>query len=346
MSFEQIIESMRVTKSSKISEDGVLKDVHILGLKSKNGYTYAMEAITGVYKDYVGLDIYLNHKEPTTSAAADRDVTTKVGYILDTIVVESVGMKGDIQFNPEHPYFPAIKWWVEHQPKKLGFSHVAEARMDNATKTMIAIRKPKSVDLVSNPATTSGIFSESYAGVTEGVLDDKIAERRVQNYMEAFNSLYYDMLYNKGMVLTQDQLAVNLVPVVQDLLQELTSKDQLKKESVMDIKDLKLEDLKTARPDLVTIIVTEAVQAEKAIDAKVADLTKDLSDKAKSKVFVALVRESVVAGKDVTDIIEDRKGAFAAVVESVLPPRQTLPEPIKAQTKTMSDEDIIANFNK
>jgi hypothetical protein len=301
-----------------------------------------MEAITDAHKLYEGLDIYLNHSDPTETG--DRDVTTKIGFITSTSVKESVGMLGDVQFNTKHPHYEAMKWWVENQPNKIGFSHIAEAKLDNATKTMVAIRKPKSVDIVSRPATTNGIFKESFSSVSEGIVEDKVQERRVSLLVSAFNNLYYESEYNQGKPLTQDELAVKLTPVVQDLLQEL-SKNELTKESTMDWKDITIEGFKEHRSDLVTVIASEAVKAEKDIDAKVIEATKDLDAKAKSKLFMTQVRESIVAGKDVAELIADRKEVFATVVESFAPQGKT-PEKQEPVVSKFADVDTVLSLIK
>jgi len=337
--FQNILESVKFGSARKISETGLLSGVHLLGLESKNGYKYAIEAITDAHKLYEGVDIYLNHADP--SETGDRDVTTKIGFVTTTYVKEAVGMLGDVQFNTEHPHYPALKWWVENQPNKIGFSHIAEAKLDNSTKTMVAIRKPKSVDIVSKPATTNGIFKESFSSVSEGIIEDKVDERRTELLVSAFNSLYWELSYNQGKALTQDELAVKLAPVVQDLLQELT-KTETTKESEMDYKDIKIEDLKASRADLVSVIASEAVQAEKDIDAKVVEATKDLDDKAKSKLFMTQVRESVVAGKDLTDLIADRKEIFKIVVESHIP----APRVPEATAPKFTEDTVLALINK
>lgn len=340
MEFDNITEATKLPGKLKVDKDGKVKGVHLLGMKSKNGYNYAFEAIQKSHKEYVGLDIYLNHD---LEKPAERDLKDKIGFIEDTTVSESVGMLGDIQLNTEHPYYGAVKWWIEHNPKKLGFSHVAEARLDRTTKTMTEIRKPKSVDLVATPATTKGIFAESFHDVSEGVVEDKINERRFNLIWEATVSLYYDIAYPMGKTLTDSEKAVKFIPVLQDTISELSKFKQVK-ESVMDLSKLTIEELKAGRADLVELIASEAVKAEQAIDAKVAESVKDIPEKGKTKVFLTLVRESVKAGKDITDLIADRKEAFSTVVETVTTqPKKQQEEP---QKKSLTADEILALATK
>lgn len=341
MEFEKILEAVSLSKKHKVDKDGKVKGVHLLGLKSQNKYEYAFEAIKEVHTEYVGLDIYLNHD---LEKPAERDIKDKVGFIEATSVREGVGMEGDIQLNTEHPYFGAVKWWIEHNPKKMGFSHVAEAMMDKSTRTMIKIRKPKSVDLVANAATTSGIFAESLVEVSEGVIEDKISEKRISLIWDAINSLYYGLAYPMGKNLTDEQKAVSLTTVLQDAIAEL-NKFKTVKESIMDLSKVTLEEIKAARPDLVEVIASEAIKAEQAIDTKVSEAVKDIPEKGKSKVFMTLVRESVKAGKDVSELVADRKEAFATVVETVTAPAKKQSEDAPAPKK-LTDDEVLGLIKK
>lgn len=87
----------------------------------------------------------------------------------------------------------------------------------------------------------------------------------------------------------------------------------------MDLKTLTLELLTTERPDLISTIATEAIKTERDIDAAVSEAVSGIPETARSVVFMKLVRESLAAGKDVKDLVEDRKLLTATVVVESAP---------------------------
>jgi hypothetical protein len=348
----ELKEAVSNTSKLRVTESGLVKGVHLLGYKSKNKkngefYSYAKEAVISAAPAYVGLPIFLDHNEE-----GGRKFVDQIGIVKETSVVD-VGMIGDIQFNTEHPFYAATKWWIENRTETVGFSHDVIAKFDTSLNSYVEIVKPKSVDLVVDPATTKGFAYRA----TEGVVQDKLDERRVQDIFSAINELYYMAYYNSKTPLTQPDFALKLIPVLQDGIVELNSvanKPNVQKESDMDLTKLALEELKSARPDLVAMIAKESVDAENAVLAKINDATKDLPASAKSKVFMDLVTENIRAGKDVAGIVADRKELVSVTESAKNEQPQTTgakkvdkTEAVKESTKVdLSDDSILSMVNK
>jgi hypothetical protein len=368
-----MIDFFAVSEAKKVAQrlgaDGLLKGAHLLGFVSKNKRKYAAEAVKKAVEDklYNDLNIYLNHDYEAIDAGngkRDNNISDKVGFVVTTSFDEKYGMIGDVQFNTGHPQFESVRWWVNNRPDKVGFSHVA---LQKETKgTVVDIVKPMSLDLVSAAATTSGIFTEAVKEAeeytSEGVVDDNIASNRVNAICDAMTTLMYQVRwpqnYNYSSVvtpkLTQEEIAAKLIPILKDTTSELSkvvkSTKSEAKANNMEITEVTLEMLKKDRPDLVTALSTEAVSAERAIDAKVIEAVKTLDEKAKSKVFLTLVRESIVAGKDVTELVADRKEATKVAVESatIQAPEKKEEKPATEATKAVeiSDDAILRAANK
>ena len=83
------------------------------------------------------------------------------------IVAKPDGLYGDFHFNPKHALAEQLCWDAEHAPGNVGFSHDVEAQTSrkNGRVVVEAIRKVSSVDLVADPATTSGLFESRDAAV-------------------------------------------------------------------------------------------------------------------------------------------------------------------------------------
>jgi hypothetical protein len=88
-----------------------------------------------------------------------RKYQDRVGSIKNVTLQEN-GLYGDFHFNPKHPLAEQMLWDAEKAPENFGFSHNVEAvvRLENGAQIVDKIVRVRSVDLVADPATTSGLF--------------------------------------------------------------------------------------------------------------------------------------------------------------------------------------------
>jgi hypothetical protein len=72
------------------------------------------------------------------------------------------GLFGDLHFNPKHALSEQLIWDAEHAPQNVGMSHnvLARTSLDGGNTVVEAITKVQSIDLVADPATTSGLFEQ------------------------------------------------------------------------------------------------------------------------------------------------------------------------------------------
>ena len=78
----------------------VVKGVAILGLSSKNGRRYTMEAVREAIPQYEGLRINFDHPSRPTDP---RHFGDRFGWLENVQAVDGDGMRGDLGFNPKHP---------------------------------------------------------------------------------------------------------------------------------------------------------------------------------------------------------------------------------------------------
>lgn len=141
---------------------GVIRNVKVLGRSSVNKRAYSESAVTRAVPLYEGKELYVNH--PAKPGAA-RDYKDRGGVLRNAKVVEGE-IFADLHYNPANPVQAQIAWDAEHAPNTFGLSHVADgvgSRGKDGVWLIEEITQVYSVDVVTRPATTKGIFeSEGY----------------------------------------------------------------------------------------------------------------------------------------------------------------------------------------
>ena len=139
-------------------EAGVLRGVKLLGLESRNGRTYSPAALETAKNLYEGARVNVNH--PKSHPLASRDYQDRLGLVRNIALRPGAGLFGDFHFNPKHALAEQLLWDAQHAPENVGFSHNVQGRtVRQGDQTVVeAILKVHSVDLVADPATTSGLF--------------------------------------------------------------------------------------------------------------------------------------------------------------------------------------------
>ncbi len=146
-------------------ENGVVSGVKILGVKSRNNRIYPLETLRDAAPLYENAKVNVNH--PDGSPTESRKYQDRVGSIKNVTIQEN-GLYGDFHFNPKHPLAEQMLWDAEKAPENFGFSHNVEAvvRLENGAQVVDKIVRVRSVDLVADPATTSGLFESERATPT------------------------------------------------------------------------------------------------------------------------------------------------------------------------------------
>lgn len=145
----------------------VVRNVKLLGENSLNKRRYLPESVNPV--DYDHRPVYLNHPDGNK----DRDVRDKFGWIENP---KKVGdeWRGDLHYNPKHPFAEQFSWLAANAPSQIGLSHdaVGQGHTDkDGTFIVDKVVQVKSVDLVATPATTKGLFESQMA--TEHEMQDE-----------------------------------------------------------------------------------------------------------------------------------------------------------------------------
>lgn len=156
---EGIISGLSASKVDR--EAGIIYDVRLAGLESKNGRTYTPEAYKKSLKLYEGKPCNVNHvKEGEQVAAEDRFGTWRNVRWSDS----PAGLIANLHYLKSHPLAERVCEAAERPDLSTAFgcSHNAysgDSRPGaNGNVIIESIAEVKSVDLVADPATVNGLF--------------------------------------------------------------------------------------------------------------------------------------------------------------------------------------------
>jgi hypothetical protein len=141
-------------------EAGIIRGVKLLGLASRNGRRYRESALEGAVSLYEEAKVNINH--PKGHPLSPRDYQDRLGVVRGVEFRAGEGLFGELHFNPKHALSEQLVWDAEHAPQNVGMSHNVLARTSRSGDDTVveAITKVQSIDLVADPATTSGLFEQ------------------------------------------------------------------------------------------------------------------------------------------------------------------------------------------
>ncbi len=202
---------------------GVIRGVKLLGLESKNGRSYPEPTLRRAISLYEGAKVNVNH--PQGDPFSTRDYRDRLGVIRNVCLKTTEGLFGDLHFNPKHALAEQIAWDAEHSPENLGLSHNVLAQTSRRGDQLIveAITRVQSVDLVADPATTSGLYESvepSEPASAEPVTTDDPIEEAVVNE-EAKNLLVERLLQEQEVEPDEAFLSETFLQILNQLDEEL-----------------------------------------------------------------------------------------------------------------------------
>jgi hypothetical protein len=153
------------------TETGVLiRNVKVLGCRSKNGREYTEMAMRSGAPLYEGVQCFLNHITPEEIKARTRFVENLAGRFTNPrYVPQDRETRADINVLKDDPAGNKLVAIAQQMPEIAGFSHNAQGKMhvEDGIEIIEEIEAVYSVDLVTSPATTNGIFEQEKMEVQE-----------------------------------------------------------------------------------------------------------------------------------------------------------------------------------
>ena len=139
-------------------EKGVIYNVHVLGVDSKNRRTYPLPVQAKARPLYEGVSVNISHP-PRENAADDRPFESLFGALRGAQTED--GTRADLHFIKSHPLAEMVCEAAERFPENFGLSHNAHVDWlvkEDGHRVCESINNVRSVDVVCRPATTNGIF--------------------------------------------------------------------------------------------------------------------------------------------------------------------------------------------
>jgi hypothetical protein len=155
-----VLETVMASPARVDRDKGVIFGVKIIGLSSVNGNEYPITVLEQAIPLYEGAAVFINH--PSAEEAEVRELYDHFGT-LHNVYEEEDGLYGDLFYKKSHELADKIVDAAEKKPREFGLSHNAQIVTENglAKGKVSQILRVRSVDLVSNPATTKGLFEEN-----------------------------------------------------------------------------------------------------------------------------------------------------------------------------------------
>lgn len=142
----------------------VLKGVLLCGPISINKRRYLKKAFEGDrVKRYADKPVYLNHGNDRE----DRRYEEQLGWVRNPRHRADGMPEGDIEVKKGHPYCETFLGDAENNPAAVGMSHMAHCQTDRGAdgwEDVTEMRQCVSVDVVTNPATTTSLFENRNRG--------------------------------------------------------------------------------------------------------------------------------------------------------------------------------------
>jgi hypothetical protein len=271
-------------------ENCTVRHVKLCGWTSLNNRQYDPDSCSRCAERYNGAFVNIDHGRT--------DVAGRFGRVVGgTVVAKLDGLYGDVKYNPMKSITEEILWTIENDPTALGMSHDVDAKVQqrpDGSMLVTEIVKVRSVDIVSEPATTKGLFESmetplgtSVAAPGTGGVD---GGGDGDNGEEALKAQLADLVANAMRTLGPDKVK-NVMKHVLGMHAELTAGNEPAQESVK-------AELVKARADLEAYKIKEQLASKRVLAANLCK-TSGLPDVAITETFLNdLVHKDDVAMKE------------------------------------------------
>ena len=150
------------TGYSRVNRElGIIFDVRIINTTSRNRRRYLESALRDGIPLYEGATIGIDHVKPTPGNPAPEREFTKFWGQLNNVRWDGEGLIGDLHYIKSHHMTEHILEAAERFPEKFGLSHDADGDSKVGADGWLEVYKLTkvfSVDLVTNPGSTNGLF--------------------------------------------------------------------------------------------------------------------------------------------------------------------------------------------
>ncbi len=137
-------------------KDKTIKNVCLLGSKSKNGRTYTPKAIQDAARIFAGARIQEMH----TQDHKPRKPSEYLGLVGETYVKGGKVYAKEIRIASDHDY-SRLSFMAENDPSAVGISIEGKCNYDKKTNMVMDMLEGGTVAMVCNPAATKSLFEST-----------------------------------------------------------------------------------------------------------------------------------------------------------------------------------------
>lgn len=164
-------------------EAGMIYDCLLLGTQSRNGVTYSDAVRQEAVPLFEDAKAYLSHEQERSLASLKkpRRFQEGIGRYKNARNTPD-GVRGDFKVKKSHPYAGVIFDDAEEQPDAFGLSPVMVGVTSGprGSETCHKIKAVRSVDVVTDPATTKGLFNDDAAEEDAGPTTEQAYDQACQ----------------------------------------------------------------------------------------------------------------------------------------------------------------------
>lgn len=150
----------RAAPSSAVRVDherGIIRGAKLVGTTSDNGRKYPLDVLRAAVPLYEHAKLHVDH--PKSTRNLERSFSDWVG-IVQNVRLGTDGLFGDLKLRKSSAAYAELMEAAELFPESFGLSHVAfgDSRKVGGIEVVETIDEVISVDIVTTPATTAGLF--------------------------------------------------------------------------------------------------------------------------------------------------------------------------------------------
>lgn len=314
--------SGHLTKDNIDRENGIIKGVKLLGRVSKNGREYSEHALSQAVTLYENKKINIGHPDRNTPDK-ERGLSEWWGVVRNVHRGEDGDVYGDIHYRQQHAETPALLEAAEKFPEHFGLSQNAEGQKTRQGSKIIVetIDLVRSLDVVTNPATTNGLFES----------EERTVKKTIKQIFESLDAAKFKGKPGAMKLLEDDGAAYGNAPM--DIPEEASVDDQVDSAframacAVIDDDSLddkakvaKIKDILAAKAKLTSGAEDKAVDDEpgdetsmESTDPAVQKLSKKLSLLVESFKEIKTERDGLKAESHARSLLESAKRSVTPV---------------------------------
>lgn len=137
---------------------GIIRDVKVLGTKSRNGHVYSDRAKQDACRILEGAKVNFDHNRSKDPIASERKFIESIGNLRGLYVKPDGVYAREFHVKKSHPNADLLFESAERFPNDFGLSINARGTVNKDHTIVESIKDAQSVDIVGSPATTNGLF--------------------------------------------------------------------------------------------------------------------------------------------------------------------------------------------